>query len=253
MNRIKRAVATRLARFLTRPRPGYERIDAVSIDEVAAVLRGADIVLVEGNTRISTAIKYLTQSSWSHACLYVGAQGEPPTVGNLLEADLNAGVRLVSLQHYGAFNLRICRPVGLSDEERKQVADFAMERLGDQYDMRNVWDLVRYLIQKPVVPGRYRRAMIGLGSGEPTRVICSTLVAEAFQSVGYPILPLRDDEGGDTGKDGEVPHYYRRHFTHFTPRDFDLSPYFQVIKPTLAKGFDPHSLQWRESGEEGKS
>ena len=29
-----------------------------------------------------------------------------------------------------------------------------------------------------------------------------------------------------------------RHHSLFTPRDFDLSPYFSIIKPTLEKGFD---------------
>ena len=38
----------------------------------------------------------------------------------------------------------------------------------------------------------------------------------------------------------------RRHYTHFAPRDFDVSPYFEVVKPTLATGFDFHALQWAE-------
>ena len=28
----------------------------------------------------------------------------------------------------------------------------------------------------------------------------------------------------------------------FVPRDFDVSPYFQIIKPTLEQGFDPHLM-----------
>ena len=35
-----------------------------------------------------------------------------------------------------------------------------------------------------------------------------------------------------------------RHHSLFAPRDFDISPYFQVIKPTLEYEFDPHSLVW---------
>ena len=35
-------------------------------------IRKGDVVLVEGNERISEVIKYLTQSSWSHSALYVG-------------------------------------------------------------------------------------------------------------------------------------------------------------------------------------
>ena len=289
MPSLKQAIAKRLVRFLTQPQAGYQRLDLVSAEQLAGVVQTADIVLVEGDTRISTAIKYLTQSSWSHACLYVGQGGEAAATANLLEADLRAGVRLVSLQHYEGFNLRICRPVGLSEADKQELVQFARAKLGHQYDLRNVFDLVRYLIQKPAVPNRYRRAMLGLGSGEPTRAICSTLIAEAFQRAGYPILPLPGGDAGpgedsaagggsgqidatgspcdagpgedsatgdgtgqidatgspcDLGQGGEVPQFYRRHFTHFTPRDFDLSPYFEVVKPTLVQGFDHRNFQF---------
>ena len=244
---INRAIGTRLASFLSKSQPGYQRIDTVTIDEVAAVLQTGDIVLVEGNTRISAAIKYLTQSSWSHACLFVGKAGDRSNELNLLEADLNHGVRLVDIDHFAGFNLRICRPVDLSEEDAGKLVEFAKSKLGHRYDLKNVIDLIRYLVQKPVVPNRYRRAMISLGSGEPTRAICSTLIAESFQSIGYPILLIRD---GHPGSEGEVPQYYKRHFTHFTPRDFDLSPYFRVIKPTIEEGFDYHSLSWQKSADE---
>jgi hypothetical protein len=166
----------------------------------------------------------------------------------LLEADLQNGVRLVALEHYSEFNLRICRPVSLAEQDQESLIAHAKAKLGHQYDLKNVVDLMRYLIQKPAVPNRYRRAMIGLGSGEPTRAICSTLLAEAFQSIDYPILPIR---GQDSGVEGEVPVFYRRHFTHFTPRDFDISPYFQVVKPTLEHGFNYRELEWGDSAEAG--
>ena len=31
--------------------------------------------------------------------------------------------------------------------------------------------------------------MIALGSGDPTRAICSGLVAQSFQCIDYPVLP----------------------------------------------------------------
>ena len=248
MSAINRAIGRGLAAYLTKILPGYQRIDAVSAADVAAVLQAGDILLVEGNTRISTAIKYLTQSSWSHACLYVGGGAEASDVANLLEADLNHGVRLVSVERYANFNLRICRPVDLSSEDTERLIVFAKSKLGHLYDLKNVFDLIRYLIQKPAVPNRYRRAMIGLGSGEPTRAICSTLIAESFQSIDYPIFP-RGGAASEAaqGVAGEQLQYKKRHFTLFTPRDFDLSPYFAVVKPTIEKGFDYRRLNWQQS------
>ena len=71
------------------------------------------------------------------------------------------------------------------------MVDFAVSEIGERYDMKNVFDLARYLFPMPPVPARFRRRMIALGSGDPTRAICSTLIAQAFGLVRYPILPLR--------------------------------------------------------------
>ena len=35
-----------------------------------------------------------------------------------------------------------------------------------------------------------------------------------------------------------------RHHSLFAPRDFDLSPYFEVIKPTVEHGFDYKTFTW---------
>jgi hypothetical protein len=32
----------------------------------------------------------------------------------------------------------------------------------------------------------------------------------------------------------------------YVPRDFDVSPYFQIVKPTLEVGFDHHFLTWAQ-------
>lgn len=243
---ISRPIGKRLAAYLSKNLPGYRRLDAVPVENILPVLRSGDIVLIEGNSRISVAIKYLSQSSWSHATLFVGKPGDTVSDPVLLEADLENGVRLVSLDYYRDYNLRICRAVDLSAEESAAVVDFARQKLGHQYDLKNVFDLVRYLIQRPAVPNRYRRALLSLGSGEPTRAICSTLIAEAFQSISYPILPVQN---GQQGLDGDVPEYYQRHFTHFTPRDFDLSPYFRIVKPTIERGFNFHEMKWLQHDE----
>jgi hypothetical protein len=35
-----------------------------------------------------------------------------------------------------------------------------------------------------------------------------------------------------------------RHSSLYTPRDFDISPYFEVVKPTLVKGFNYKKMHW---------
>lgn len=235
-----------LARWLSRPRPTERRVATSASETIAGVIRPGDVLLVEGSSRISSAIKYLTQSSWSHSALCIAApdpdappEQEPPI---LLEADVNEGVRLVGLSRYVSQHTRICRPVGLTDDEIRSVIEHAIARVGHRYDMKNIWDLARYLVPHPPVPSRWRRRLLALGSGDPTRAICSSLIAEAFHGVGYPILPdirLLVEEGGRE-EAREVLHI--RHHSLFTPRDFDVSPFFAIIKPTLEVGFDPHRL-----------
>lgn len=212
-----------------------------------------DVLLVEGSSRLSVVIQYLTQSSWSHAALFIG-QGNGRRYGAkgnecFIEADVAKGVRLIGLEEFRGHHLRICRPQGLDQEEINQLITFAGERLGYQYDLRNIVDLARYFLPLPPVPQRWRRHFLTMGSGDPTRAICSTLITQAFQSVNYPILPIVKNDVEPRFADGETSRFQRRHYSLFTPRDFDLSPYFAVIKPRLINGFDPHRLLWRESDE----
>jgi hypothetical protein len=128
--------------------------------------------------------------------------------------------------------------------------------LGRRYDMRNMIDLARYLLPNPPVPVRWRRRLLALGAGDPTRAICSSLIAEAFGRIGYPILPLmKAPDGGmtrptSTYSRAEILHI--RHHSLYTPRDFDLSPFFRVVKPTIERGFDYKELRWAEEREEAE-
>jgi hypothetical protein len=202
--------------------------------------------------RISTAIKYLTQSTWSHAALYMGdVLGRHTATGEALEfveADIVEGVRAVPLSEFAGLATRICRPVGLRANDLQRVIAYAVERIGQRYDLKNVFDLARYLLPTPPVPSRWRRRMLALGSGDPTRAICSTLIAQAFQSVRYPILPevslVPADDPNCAACVRELLHI--RHHSLFTPRDFDVSPYFEIVKPALRGDFDYRSLRWAE-------
>lgn len=237
-----------LARYLDKPIAGYEPVATSTAEQLRATLEPCDVLLVEGNRRISTAIKYLTQSTWSHAALYVGhrraADAHDPDPPVLLEADLLHGVRLVPLSRYDHFHTRICRPVDLAEEDRQAIVEQGLASVGQHYDLKNIIDLARYLFPTPPVPARWRRRMIALGSGEPTRAICSTLIARLFQSVRYPILPHVEVRPTGECDDCVAEILHIRHHSLFAPRDFDISPYFQVVKPALEQDFDYRSLVW---------
>lgn len=250
MNRVFDGLGHHLARFLSRERHIHSTAIPTPIELLAASLRVGDVLLVEGSSRASTAIKFLTQSTWSHAALYVGDQiksGNGETDEHrFVEADMTEDIRSVGLSEFAGVHTRICRPSGLSDDERQQVAAYAIARIGHRYDLRNIIDLARFLLPTPPVPSRFRRQLLALGSGDPTRAICSTLLAQAFQSIHYPILPVLEKRGAERANcPGCVEEFYRlRHHSLFTPRDFDVSPYFQIIKPMLVDGFDFKSMRW---------
>ena len=248
----------RLADFLTRPIPGFRPASTTEFEKLERALNTGDVLLVEGNTRVATAIKYLTQSTWSHSALYAGPipgkaepDGEPHV---LVEALVEEGVISAPLSKYRDFHTRICRPLALSETERRKVAEFCVSRIGHQYDMKNIVDLARYLMPTPPVPTRFRRRMIALGSGEPTRAICSTLIAQAFQLVRYPILPrvdyVHDPDSPVKDPEAQKEILRIRHHSLFTPRDFDISPYFSIVKPTIQAGFDYTQVPWAGPAED---
>ena len=250
MNRMMSWLGGRLSIYLSQRMASHEPMVALDTARYIACLKPADVLLVEGDTRLSVAIKYLTQSTWSHAALYIGPEaGLRDATGTplvFIEADVAAGVRALSADAYSGLHYRICRPVGLSVDEKRQLIAYACSRLGHQYDLKNVFDLARYLMPMPPVPVNWRRRMLTLGSGDPTRAICSTLIAQCFAAVKYPILPLVETVpmGRPDCPDclGHVHH--ARHHSLCVPRDFDVSPYFDIVKPTLTAEFDFHRLIW---------
>ncbi len=107
----------KLASYLARLHPEITQVATVSPQKLQQSLYPGDVLLVEGNSTFSTAVKYPTQSSWSHAALFVGNVLAPVENGReqpvLIEADVTEGVRAVGLSVHAPFHTRICRPVGL--------------------------------------------------------------------------------------------------------------------------------------------
>jgi hypothetical protein len=246
MSSMADGIGRLIARYLEKPEKGYEAFAPGSADRLSTSLKPGDVLLIEGNNHIAGVIKYLTQSTWSHAALYVGPIGDRVSAAGealtLVEAELGLGVVAVPLSKYGNAHTRICRPVGLSEEDRARVCTYACERIGFDYDVKNILDLARYLFPLPV-PRRFRRRMMALGSGHPTRIICSALIAQAFENVRYPILPkiTRSENEAERAEILEI-----RHSSLYAPRDFDISPYFEVVKPTIVRGFNYKAMAWAD-------
>ncbi|HEY6130410.1 MAG TPA: YiiX/YebB-like N1pC/P60 family cysteine hydrolase, partial [Halioglobus sp.] len=140
------------------PRGNYEQFSLHSPQQLSQFLAPGDLLLVEGNSMISTAIKYLTQSTWSHVCMYTGIGKDE--VDYVVEADLVEGVIRSPLSKYAGYNLRICRPVSLTDHDRQATIQYVLDRVGYLYDTRNVLDLMRFLLPTPPVPSRFRRNLL---------------------------------------------------------------------------------------------
>lgn len=63
----------------------------------------------------------------------------------LVEANIGQGVVASPLSKYSRFHTRICRPTELTEEDRSRACAYAAERIGFDYDLKNISDLMRYL------------------------------------------------------------------------------------------------------------
>ena len=241
-------VLTRLSRTLTNwltkdPEHPSESVLLLNFDRLSYELRPGDVILVEGRSKVSEVIKMITQDPWTHAALYIGRLYEiedaavrktvsryinaEPDQQLIIETLLGEGTVVYPLEKYRHEHLRICRPNGLSPKDAQKVTNYAVDHLGTTYDVRQILDLGRFMLPYGIVPRRWRSSLFNHNAGDPTRTVCSTLVAQAFQSVRFPLLPLA--EHTDHGK----LHIYQRNPRLVTPRDFDYSPYFDIIKYPL--------------------
>ena len=278
--RLRAWLTRRLLDWLSEPVPAYEQRVWNDPHALRRTIRKGDVVLVEGDNRISVVIKYLTQSSWSHAALYVGDEllrqgGElaertrrdfGADAEHLLVEALPSGVLAAPLAKYIDYNIRLVRPHRLRPEHMKQILGEAIGAIGWHYDLRNVLDLLRYLLPVQVLPHRFRRDALHFGSGQPTEVICSSLLGRLFGRVGFPVLPqvdFPDSEGARSvllgrilGHESErfTGLFRMRHPTLLTPRDFDLSPYFEVVKFNVIEtgAFDYERIHWASFDDEGE-
>ena len=237
--RLTRMLARPILRWLGRRRAPRD-YPLSDFDRIRDELKLCDVILVEGRSRASDVIKLVTQSPWSHAALYIGRANEiertelremiAGQVGPdcneqlVIESELGLGTVIRPISVYREEHLRICRPKGLNRNDARKVLTYALSRVGTPYDVRQILDLARFLFPWAIMPRRWRSTLFHHHAGLPTRTVCSTMIAEAFDAVRFPILPLVKRIEGTTVQ------LFRRNPLLCTPKDFDYSPYFEIIK-----------------------
>lgn len=227
-------------------------------------VRPGDVLLIEGRSRISQIIRTVTQSPWTHAALYIGRlfdfedEETQKIIRQHIDTDVKDSSRLVieglldrgtvitPLHTYRDQHIRICRPIGITPADLQSVIRYAIGSLGKPYNMRQLIDLARFLLPWRILPRRWGSSLFRTPSGEPESGICSSSIAEAFTSVQFPILPfVKPDEERGYEVFHRNPHLY-------TPKDFDYSPYFEIIKYPLFNPDEPlpyyRRLPWTKKG-----
>ena len=132
---------------------------------------------------------------------------------------------------------------GLKPEDLRIVLDYVIARIGFQYDRRNFWDLTRYFLPFQMIPAGAARGRAPFRQRRDTETICSSLLAEAFALSGSRSCPcpyarsrarrcerLRQQILGRPTRRARSGLLRARHPTLCVPRDFDLSPYFDIVK-----------------------
>lgn len=237
-----------------------DKFPMCDFDRICYEIRPCDVLLIEGRSRVAEVIKQITQSSWSHACLYIGRihdiehaetrekilKAYPdinPNEQLLVESILGKGTILSPISDYKQDHIRICRPAGLARKDAQLVIDYAVNRLGLQYDVRQIFDLARFLFPWGILPRRWRSSLFRYHPGELTKESCSSLIAEAFNSVHFPVLPVVR-----ANKDKSFE-FIQRFPKLYTPSNFDYSPFFEIIKYPIFELEDTptyRSLPWKE-------
>jgi len=219
ISHVRARLFAALAVFLTQPVKRYSPATTTDPESLSAVLRNGDVLLTEGNTRAAALIKRITRSPWSHVSMYVGPLEEGPDPRCIVEADIAQGVRAIRLSELEGLNVRVLRPVGLNDAARSRLAEWVVGRIGGEYDLKHAWVLARSFLgmaPKASIPP----APNGIAESA-TRFICSSLLANAFALVGYPIVPIHTAVTAVSTAD----HRY------VIPGDFERASVFEVVSP----------------------
>jgi hypothetical protein len=242
--------------------PPTNEVMPYDFERLKTELRPGDVLLVEGRSRVSTVIRTISQSPWTHAALYIGRlidleNDEAEAIIRkhidvkdktrlIVESLMDRGTVIEPLTTYRNHHIRICRPIGITPADIEQIILYALSTVGKPYNVRQLLDLARFYLPWSILPRRWGSSLFRTSTGEPESGVCSSMIAEAFSSVQFPVLPyVKPDE-----KDGVE--LFQRNPYLFSPKDFDYSPYFEIIKYPLFNPEEPlpyyRRLPWTKSG-----
>ena len=262
LDRLRTSVMSRLEKENTT----YQRFIYNNLESLHKNIHKGDVVLIEGKAEISRVIKLITTSQWSHIVYYVGDEliktknqratefvrlfGEDAK-HMIIEAFAGLGVVAAPLSKYRDYNIRICRPYGIRKDDMQTVTNKVIGNLGRHYDQQNIIDIALMSLPDWMNPFKKRSTRACLGKCTEYQVICSGMIAQAFQSVGYPIVPVLTEPTDHREKDRDNPYgatLSMRHYSQILPRDFDLSPNFEIIKFNIIKNkkFNYRNLLWEK-------
>ena len=219
LTRTRTRLIGALVLYLAEPIKHHSPATNADARSIAAILDRGDVLLSAGNTRVAALVKRITQSTWSHVSMYVGPLEEGSDPRCIVEADVAAGVRSIRLSELEALHVRVLRPIGLNDRDRRRLADWVVSRIGSEYDLAHAWMLGRTLLRLPLPTPL--RSSPNTTASSATRFICSSLLAHAFALVGYQILPVQMQ----VSPTATVDH------RNLTPADFERASVFETVCP----------------------
>ncbi len=255
---LRKKILTRL----DRPQQNYQQLAYNNLEKLYQAVLPGDVILVEGRSEMSNLIRLFSSSHWSHSAFYVGKRlrefkglegiSYVEKYGKdadhlVIEAYSGEGVIAAPLAKYVDYNIRICRPYGIEEEDLEKVIENVVGRLGMHYDDQNIIAIASMALRR-LWPSRSKHTFrTCLGNCNDFQVICSGMIAQAFQSVSYPIVPALLPKTEGEVFDDNNPYgggVMMRHYTQITPKDFDLSPNFEIIKYNIVGNtrFDYKSL-----------
>jgi cell wall-associated NlpC family hydrolase len=154
--------------------------------DLQSLLQAGDVILVAGKTRFASLVCRLTQSTWSHVAIYVGPGHHADPAHCIVEADVEAGVRMITLDHLADHDIQVVRASRLPETSRQELIDYLLARVGRPYDLNHVIALARLMLLAPSTLGRWLAPRM-MRPADPTRAVCSTLVAHALFTAGVSL------------------------------------------------------------------